>query len=60
VEVRYVPYLAEMRTKAFIEPFSYLAFSTTDLPAIREWLATNRAKADEFLAWSRAFGKRKP
>jgi tetratricopeptide (TPR) repeat protein len=59
VNVRYFPYVAEMKRKGFQEAFAYTALESSDVSGATEWLAANKAKVDEYLAWARDFGKRK-
>jgi tetratricopeptide (TPR) repeat protein len=60
VAVRYLPYVAELKRKAFEEPFAYMVLASAGMSGAAKWLTANRPKIDEFLSWSRAFGKRRP
>lgn len=56
----YMPFVAEMHKKDFVEPFVYFISQRTNLPGVREWLTINRERVNAFLQWARAFPFPKP
>jgi len=51
----YAPYFTEMKQKNYVEPFVYYISQTDDDEEIRKWLAGNRARVGDFLAWSKLY-----
>ena len=51
----YVPYFIEMKDKNFIKTYSYIAFASSDDPAISQWLKDHKSEADKFFEWSGSF-----
>ena len=56
----YMPFVAEMHKKDFVEPFVYFVSQRTNLPGVREWLTVNRDRVNAFLQWARTFPFPKP
>ena len=55
----YAPYFIAMKDKNLIEPFAYIAFSSSDEPAVATWLELHKNKIDEFYDWSTSFNWKK-
>lgn len=51
----YVPYFAEMSKNKMIEPFAYIAFSTTEDKAVSEWIKSHKEDIEKFYEWSDSF-----
>jgi len=51
----YIPYVAEMQQKNFVEPFVYYVSQRTTIPGVREWLAANPGRVAAFLDWSKDY-----
>lgn len=51
----YVPYFIEMKDKNFLETFAYIAFATSDDPAVAKWIKSHKNDIDKFYEWSGNF-----
>ncbi|MCA1607555.1 MAG: hypothetical protein LC775_19295, partial [Acidobacteria bacterium] len=51
----YVPYFAEMKQKNFVEPFIYYITQSDDNGEVMKWLAGNKDRVGDFLAWSKMY-----
>ncbi|MBE7170640.1 MAG: tetratricopeptide repeat protein [Williamsia sp.] len=51
----YVPYFVEMKDKGFTETFAYIAFATSEDPAVTDWLKSHQAELEKFSEWSSNF-----
>ncbi|HEX8919934.1 MAG TPA: tetratricopeptide repeat protein [Pyrinomonadaceae bacterium] len=51
----YVPYFSEMRQKNYVEPFVYYVHQSSGNEETQKWLANNKARVNEFLAWSKGY-----
>jgi hypothetical protein len=51
----YVPYFNEMKQKRFVEPFVYYITQSDGNEETLNWLAANKARVGDFLAWSRLY-----
>jgi len=51
----YVPYFTEMKDKGFLETFAYVAFASSDDPAISNWLKSHKNEIEKLYDWSKAF-----
>ena len=51
----YVPYFAEMKQKNYVEPFVYYITQSDGNEETLKWLAGNKARVGDFLAWSRLY-----
>ncbi|HEV7743537.1 MAG TPA: tetratricopeptide repeat protein [Pyrinomonadaceae bacterium] len=51
----YVPYFNEMKQKNFVESFVYYITQSDGNEETLKWLAANKARVGDFLAWSRLY-----
>lgn len=51
----YMPYFIEMKQKNFVEPFVYYITQSDGNEETVKWLAGNKARVGDFLAWSRLY-----
>ena len=51
----YAPYFAEMKDKKHLEPFAYIAFSSSGDSDVSEWLAFHKSEVEKFFSWSKSF-----
>jgi tetratricopeptide (TPR) repeat protein len=51
----YVPYFNEMKQKNFVEPFVYYIAQGDGNEETLKWLAGNKARVGDFLAWSKLY-----
>jgi Tfp pilus assembly protein PilF len=51
----YVPYFAELKSKGYVEVFTYYTHQRSAVPEVAEWLRQNKSKVAGFLAWSKAY-----
>jgi Tfp pilus assembly protein PilF len=51
----YVPYFNEMKQKKFVEPFVYYITQSDGNEETLKWLAANKARVGDFLAWSKLY-----
>ena len=51
----YVPYFTEMNEKGLTEVFAYIAFSSSDDAAVKDWLASHKNEVTGFYRWSDGF-----
>lgn len=51
----YVPYFGEMKRKNFVEPFVYYVNQSSSNAEVKTWLTNNKARVNEFLAWSKSY-----
>lgn len=51
----YVPYFNEMKRKNYVEPFVYYITQNDGNEETLKWLAANRARVGDFLAWSKLY-----
>jgi hypothetical protein len=51
----YVPYFNEMKQKNYVEPFVYHITQSDGNEDTLKWLAANKARVGDFLAWSRLY-----
>ncbi|MFL5730998.1 MAG: tetratricopeptide repeat protein [Cytophagaceae bacterium] len=51
----YAPYFIEMKEKNFIETFAYIAFASSDDPAVTKWLKAHKTEIGNFYEWSKSF-----
>lgn len=51
----YGRYFSSLRESSFVEPMFYNAFYITTLEGVKEWVAANQAKMDEFQNWSNSY-----
>ena len=51
----YVPYFNEMKQKSYVEPFVYYITQSDGNEETLKWLADNKARVGDFLAWSRLY-----
>ena len=51
----YAPYFSEMKRKNYIEPFVYYVTQTDGNQETLKWLAANKARVGDFLAWSKMY-----
>ena len=49
---QYVPFLAAMKQKNFIEPFVYWSCQRAPIQGVREWIRANEARVREFRQWA--------
>lgn len=52
VDQQYVPFLAAIKQKGYIEPFVYWSCARAPVQGVREWLKENEAKVREFRTWA--------
>jgi len=53
--VVYVPYFLEMKKKNLIETFANIAFASSDIKEVNDWLDKNPKKLDTFYDWSKNY-----
>jgi tetratricopeptide (TPR) repeat protein len=51
----YVPYFTEMNDKGFTEIFAYIAFSSSDIADVKDWLESHKNDVARFYKWSDEF-----
>ncbi|HET7003449.1 MAG TPA: tetratricopeptide repeat protein [Puia sp.] len=51
----YVPYFTEMNDKGYIETFAYIAFSSSDIAGVKDWLESHKNEVASFYKWSDGF-----
>jgi Flp pilus assembly protein TadD len=51
----YVPYFTEMKQKNYVEPFVYYIAQIDGNEEAQKWLAGNKARVGDFLAWSKLY-----
>jgi tetratricopeptide (TPR) repeat protein len=51
----YVPYFIEMDDKGFTEIFAYIAFSSSETTAVKDWLESHKTDVTSFYKWSDGF-----
>ncbi|HWN11013.1 MAG TPA: tetratricopeptide repeat protein [Pyrinomonadaceae bacterium] len=51
----YAPYFFEMKQKNYVEPFVYYITQVDGKEETAKWLATNKTRVADFLAWSKSF-----
>jgi tetratricopeptide (TPR) repeat protein len=51
----YVPYFVEMNDKKLVEPFAYLAFSSSGDADVLKWLKAHKSEVEKFYDWSKSF-----
>lgn len=51
----YVPYFNEMKQQKFVEPFVYYITQSDGNKETQKWLAANKARVGDFLAWSKSY-----
>lgn len=51
----YAPYFAEMKQKNYVEPFVYYIMQSDANEETVKWLAGNKARIGDFLAWSKLY-----
>jgi tetratricopeptide (TPR) repeat protein len=51
----YVPYFGEMKRKNYVEPFVYYVNQSSGNAEVQTWLTNNKARVNEFLAWSKSY-----
>lgn len=54
----YVPYFGQLRERDFVEPFVYYVSQGVGMPGVQDWMASNKARIDAFLAWDKAYAWR--
>jgi Tfp pilus assembly protein PilF len=54
----YVPYFTEMSDKDLVKTFAYIAFASSEDPAVSDWLKSHKTDVDNFYKWSEAFSWR--
>ena len=52
---RYVPFLAALKQKGYIEPFVYWACARAPVRGVREWLQANEGHVREFRQWAASY-----
>ena len=56
----YVPFFAELKVRNYVEPFVYWAIQRAPVAGVREWLAANQGRVQEFVTWARGYAWPKP
>jgi hypothetical protein len=51
----YAPYFIEVKDKGLTATFSYIAFTSTNTPAVTEWMVQHKSETDVFFYWSAGF-----
>jgi tetratricopeptide (TPR) repeat protein len=51
----YMPYFAEMKRRNFVEPFVYYITQSDGNEETLKWLASNKSRVGDFLAWSKFY-----
>ncbi|MDT4967444.1 MAG: hypothetical protein QOJ64_2181 [Acidobacteriota bacterium] len=51
----YVPYFSELKQKKHLEPFVYYINQSEGNEEVKRWLNNNKARVNEFLAWSKDY-----
>ena len=51
----YVPYFTEMDDKGLTEVFAYIAFASSEDPAVKVWLESHKTDITGFYKWSEGF-----
>lgn len=54
----YVPYFKQMRERDLVEPFVYYVSQGVGMPGVQDWMAANKSRIDQFLAWDKAYAWR--
>ncbi|HTG93725.1 MAG TPA: tetratricopeptide repeat protein [Pyrinomonadaceae bacterium] len=51
----YIPYFVEMKKNNYVEPFAYYISQTSRFAGVKQWLADNGTRLNEFLSWSKNY-----
>lgn len=55
ISQQYVPFLAALQQKGYVEPFVYWSCARAPVQGVREWMKANEARLREFREWAAAY-----